>query len=111
DDTPSPSPSSNDDAPAQILVTKLEPRAPLDPAGFFQVRGYIVNRGSQPLHDLTVRLRRGDKLSSRSELAAAATDDQPATTVRVGETPVRAAEQNVAPGARTTFDVRIRVSQ
>jgi hypothetical protein len=112
DVTPAPtaSPSPNDDSPAQIIVTKLAPRAPQDPEEFFQVRGLIINRGSQPLHDLTVRLRRGEKLSSRSELATADAD-LPATPTRVGRTPVRALQQDLAPGARTEFDIRIRVSQ
>src|SRR4051812_4421164 len=45
------SPNPNDDAPAQILVTKLAPRAPTDPDEFLQVKGTITNRGSQPLHE------------------------------------------------------------
>ena len=106
--SPSPTTSPNDDAPAQILVTKLAPRAPLDPEGFFQVRGFVTNRGSQTLHELTVRLRRGEKLSSRDELATADTEP-PATETRVGRTPVRAAQQDLDPGARTSFDIRIRV--
>jgi hypothetical protein len=108
--TPTTSPSPNDDAPAQVIVTKLAPRAPMDPEEFFQVRGLIINRGSQTLHDLTVRLRRGEKLSSRSELATA-DEDLPATPTRVGRTPVRTLQQDLAPGARTEFDIRIRVSQ
>jgi hypothetical protein len=108
--SPSPSPSPNDDAPAQILITKLAPRAPLDPEGFFQVRGVLVNHGSETLHELTVRLRRGDKLSTRGELATA-DREEPLTPTRVGRTPVRAAVQDLAPGASTTFDIRIRVSQ
>ena len=112
-DTPSPQPSPPTDyadAPAQIIVTKLAPRAPLDLQDFFQVSGRIINRGTQPLHGLTVRLRRGDRLSTRGQLNAAETD-LPSTTVRVGRTPVRAAVQDLAPGASTTFDIRVRVSQ
>jgi hypothetical protein len=106
----SPGPSANDDAPAQLLITTLAPRAPADPAGFFQVRGYVTNRGSQPLHALTVRLRRGEKLSTRDQLTTA--DSEPPTTgTRVGRTPVRAAVQDLAPGATTTFDIRVRISQ
>lgn len=108
--SPAASPNVNDDAPAQVLVTKLAPRAPMDPDEFFQVRGYVVNRGSDTLHELTVRLRRGDVLQTRGELATA-DDELPATPTRVGRTPVRTAEQDLAPGARTTFDIRIRVSQ
>lgn len=111
---PTPSPSAtrsvNDDAPAQILVRKLAPRAPMDPAEFFQVTGTILNRGSQPLHELTVRLRRGERLASRGQLATADADP-PATGTRVGATPVRTAVQDLAPGASTTFDLRIRVSE
>ncbi len=111
---PSPAPTSgpaiNDDAPAQILIRLLAPRAPMDPAEFFQVTGSIVNRGSQPLHDLTVRLRRGEVLQTRGELATADTE-LPVTGTRVGRTPVRAAQQDLAPGASTTFDLRIRVAQ
>ena len=49
DPTPSPAASAvvNDDAPALVLVTKLAPRAPMDPDEFFQVKGTITNRGSQ----------------------------------------------------------------
>lgn len=105
----SPSPSPNDDAPAQVLITKLAPRAPLDPQGFFQVRGFVVNRGSQTLRGLTVRLRRGDKLSTRGELATA-DREPPATLTRIG-TPVRTAVSDLHPGASTTFDIRIRIRQ
>ena len=72
--TPAPSPSVNDDAPADVLVTKLAPRAPMDPEEFFQVKGTITNRGSQTLTDLKVRLRRGEVLKSRGELDLVAID-------------------------------------
>lgn len=109
DPSPSTSPS-NDDAPAQVLVSGLEPRAPMSSEGFFQVTGTIINRGSQPLHELTVRLRRGSVLTSRSQLAGA-DQDLPATPDRVGRTPVRTAVQDLAPGGKTTFDLRIRVAE
>lgn len=109
DPTPSPRASSDDDSPAQILVRSLEPRAPTDPEGFFQVTGTVTNRGSQPLHQLTVRLRRGEPLTTRGELATA-DEEPPATGTRVG-TPVRAAKQDLPPGGTTTFDIRIRVAQ
>ena len=108
--SPSATPSVNDDSPAQILITKLAPRAPMDPDEFFQVRGTVVNRGSEPLHELTVRLRRGERLSTRGELATA-DQEPPAATTRVGRTPVRTAAQDLAPGQSTTFDLRVRVSQ
>ncbi|GAC1439251.1 MAG: hypothetical protein NVSMB55_00040 [Mycobacteriales bacterium] len=107
---PSPTPSLNNESPAQVIVTTLAPRAPMDPGEFFRVAGSIVNRGSVPLHSLTVRLRRGDPLISRGQLAAADVDP-PATATRVGRTPVHATTSDLAPGASTTFDIRIRVSQ
>ncbi len=107
--TPQPSAvaSPNDDAPAKITITKLAPRAPLDDREFFQVSGQITNRGSEPLTDLQVRLKRGGVLKTRSELADADTDP-PSTGLRVG-TPVAAAAQALAPGASTSFDLRVRV--
>jgi hypothetical protein len=107
DPTPSPSASANDDAPAQILVTKLAPRAPTDPDEFFQVKGTVTNHGSQPLHELKVRLRRGEVLQSRGELDSA-DRDPPATSTRIG-TPVATGVTDLAPGATTTFDLRLRV--
>ena len=106
---PSPSPSAgpNDDAPAQVLVTKLAPRAPTDPEEFFQVRGTITNRGSQRLSEVKVRLRRGDVLQSRSELDIA-DREEPATPTLVG-TRVPAADETLDPGETTTFDLRLRV--
>ena len=103
----SPSPSPNDDAPAKVTVTKLAPRAPLDAREFFQVSGTITNRGSAPLSDLRVRLRRGAVLQTRSQLADADTDP-PSTGVRIG-TPVPPADRLLAPGQTTTFDLRVRV--
>ncbi|MCA1722495.1 MAG: DUF6049 family protein, partial [Actinobacteria bacterium] len=105
---PSPSPSPDDEAPAAVLVTKLAPRAPMDQDEFFQVKGTITNRGSRPLADVRVRLRRGEVIRSRPELDLA--DREPPTTgTRVGVS-VRAASDELAPGTSTTFDIRIRVS-
>ena len=109
--TPSSAPGPaavNDDAPAKVLVTKLAPRAPLDPQEFFQVSGRITNRGSEQLTDLKVRLRRGDVLQTRSQLEDA-DSEPPATGRRIG-TSVATAQTELAPGASTTFDIRIRVS-
>src|SRR4051794_11804312 len=103
----SPTAAPNDDAPADVLVTKLAPRAPTDPDEFFQVKGTITNRGSQPLHNLKVRLRRGEVLKTRGELDAA-DRDLPSTGTSVG-TPVPAAAEDLAPGEVTTFDLRLRV--
>ncbi len=109
--TPSPAgtatPRPNDDAPAKVTITKLAPRAPLDPDEFFQVGGRITNRGSAPMTHLQVRLKRGSVLQTRSQLAETDTDP-PSTNLRIG-TPVVPAQDSLAPGASTTFDVRIRV--
>ena len=106
--TPSPTPSANDDAPAQILVTKLAPRAPMDPDEFFQVKGTITNRGSQPLAGIRVQLRRGEALRTRGELATA--DQEEPSTGRLVGTRVAPEDEELAPGASTTFDVRVRVA-
>jgi hypothetical protein len=102
-----PSAPVNDDAPAQVLVTKLAPRAPMHPQEFFQVAGTVTNRGSRPLTGLVVRLRRGDVLQSRSQLATA--DREPPATSHVVGTPVDLPVPELAPGAKTTFDIRLRV--
>ena len=104
---PLPVAGPNDDAPAQVVITKLAPRAPMPADAFFQVAGTITNRGSQPLHELKVRLRRGQVLQSRSQLDLADTEP-PATGLRIGA-PIAAATADLPPGASTTFDLRLRV--
>ena len=105
--TPSPSIGPNDDAPAHVVISKLAPRAPMKPDEFFQVAGTITNRGSQTLHELKVRLRRGSVLQSRSQLDLADTEP-PATGIRIG-TSIPAAVADLPPGSSTTFDLRLRV--
>ena len=103
---PSPSPTQAPEAPLLVTVTDLLPRAPA-PGDAFEVMGSVTNTGDQPVSGITLRLRVGDRISSRSELHQADTD-RPPTERRAGtrlELP-----EPLAPGERTRFDLRTTVS-
>lgn len=112
-DSQPPSPSGTagpyNAAPVQVLVSTLEPRAPTSRTGFLQIAGSLVNRGSQPLTHLTVMLRRGEDITSRLQLQLSDTEP-PSTPFRIG-TPISPRSHDLAPGARTTFDLRIRLGR
>ncbi|SDP27374.1 hypothetical protein SAMN05660199_03545 [Klenkia soli] len=56
--------------PVQVTVTTLEPRT-VTPDSTIRVVGTLTNDGDDTITDVTVRLQRGDRLTSRQEL----TDD------------------------------------
>lgn len=102
---PTPSPTGVPEAPLQIRVTDLLPRAPR-PGNAFEVTGTVTNTGNTVVRTISVRLRVGDRIRTRSELLAADTDrpitlSRPATAV--------ALPRPLVPGARVRFDLRTTV--
>jgi len=91
----------NDEAPVRVDVRTLLPRAP-QPGGAFEVAGTLTNIGDKPISTLRVRLKLGSRIDNRTELHR---DDQdrPPASLAVEVTPVL---PQLAPGQRTTFDVR-----
>ena len=106
-DDPSPSPSPGAALPLRISVTTLAPRAPR-PGGLLQVTGTITNVGTQEVREVRLRLRVGDRINNRADLHAA--DAQRPPTVRRDGTSTDPVARDLAPGARTTFDLRTTVA-
>ena len=109
--TPSPrgaaAPDPADPAgPVSVEVTDLLPRAPASPEEPLQVTGVVVNRGTEPVEDLEVRLAVGAVLRSRSALALAEEDRRPAVP-RGPEASLGL--DRLAPGSSTSFDLRMPV--
>ena len=105
--TPTPSASPGDEeAPLQVRVQRLLPRAPA-PGQAFEVVGTLTNVGSQLAAGVRVQLRVGDRISTRGALHDA-DRDRPPTSRRVSADPART---DLAPGQTTTFDVRTTVAQ
>jgi hypothetical protein len=101
---PAPDDDSNDDSrPVEIRVGRFEPRT-LTPGATVTVTGTLVNSGSTPITDLSVRLQRGDVLTSRAELAALTQDPDPATTV---EPPFLEVPGELAAGAELEFSYNL----
>jgi len=93
----------NDEAPVAVDVSTLLPRAP-QVGGAFEVAGTLTNIGDKPVSALRVRLKLGSRIDNRTELDR--TDrDRPPTTFAVEVAPASA---ELAPGQRTTFDLRTR---
>ena len=96
---------TNEESPIAVLVTTLAPRALGAANSPVQVAGTLTNRGTAPIRLVAVRLRVGEAITNRSQLAAA--DREPPVTSRRGPTvPVA----DLAPGASATFDLRMLVS-
>ncbi|KQS66838.1 DUF6049 family protein [Modestobacter sp. Leaf380] len=62
-------PTSAGDRPVRVVVDTFEPRT-LVLGGTVAVSGTLVNDSDDTITDLSVRLQRGDRLSTRAELAA-----------------------------------------
>lgn len=88
----------------EVTVTDLRPRAPR-PGDDLQVVGSLRNPGTEPLTGLQLRVRSGERITTRGDLRQAAATP-PATRqvqVQVQTLP------DLAPGARTALDVRVPV--
>ena len=95
----------SDDNPVSVLVTTLAPRslgAGLSPV---QVAGTLTNHGSSAIRSVLVRLRVGEAITNRSQLAAA--DNEPSATTRRG--PVIAVN-DLGPGQTAAFDLQMTVA-
>lgn len=96
-----PTPSAGPEAPLQVVVTQLLPRA-LAAHGAVEVSGYLRNVGPTPVSSISVRLRVGERVRYRGELHDADTD-RPVTFTRLTERPAPAV---LAPGQTVPFDLR-----
>lgn len=104
---PTPSPSGlPPEAPLQVVVTELLPRAPL-PGDAFEVRGFVRNTGSQPVEGVFLRLRVGDVVTSRGGLHDA-DGDRPVTSTRK-DVFIHSEPDVLRPGAQGRFDLRTDV--
>ena len=94
------------ESPVVVEVRTLLPRAPRSEDELFQVAGRLVNCGEEALDALQVRLVVGGRVSTRSALRLAA-DEPVVGSRRLPATDAGSTE--LAPGASTGFDVRVRV--
>jgi hypothetical protein len=72
--------ASDPDRPVRIDVGRFEPRA-ITPGAVVTVTGTLTNTGGSTISDLSVRLQRGEVMTTRDELAAESRDADPSTTV------------------------------
>ena len=103
----SPGPGT-DDAPVEVLVSKLAPQFLSDPDQFVQVTGTLTNTGTATVTGLRLRLQVGDRLQSRGQLAQADSEPPPLSPVASA---VRPATEDLRPGASATFDLRLRARE
>src|SRR4051794_2488332 len=89
--------------PVRIDVGRFEPRA-VTPGALITVTGTLTNTGSSTVTDLSVRLQRGDVVTTREELAAVARDPGPSTAVLPDFQPV---DGELAPGRAREFSYTV----
>jgi hypothetical protein len=80
DDGAAPDDQTDPERPVRIDVGRFEPRT-ITPGAVVTVTGTLTNTGASTITDLSLRLQRGEGLTSRAELAAADRDPDPAATV------------------------------
>ena len=73
--------STDPDRPVRIDVGRFEPRT-VTPGAVVTVTGTLTNTAASTITDLSLRLQRGDGVTSRAELATLDRDHDPATTVQ-----------------------------
>jgi hypothetical protein len=97
--------AADPDRPVRIDVGRFEPRA-VTPGATITVTGTLTNTGGSTITDLSVRLQRGQVLTTRDELAAAGRDPEldPATTVLP---PFQDVPGELAPGGKLAFSYTI----
>ncbi|PRY38566.1 hypothetical protein LY71_12238 [Geodermatophilus tzadiensis] len=95
---PAPAPAA-DDRPVAVEVTRLDPRT-VAPGGTVTVEGRLTNTGTESLTDLTVRLQRGQVVTTRAELLATDADADPVTA---GTAPFATVTGELAPGDEVAF--------
>ncbi|MGB8652165.1 MAG: DUF6049 family protein [Mycobacteriales bacterium] len=106
DTTPTPTPAPED--PLQVRVTRLLPRAP-QPGDAIELFGTVRNTGDEPVTSVSMRLRLGDRITTRSGLHDADTD-RPVTSRRSGSV-VQLTATDLAPGQSAVFDIRTTVAR
>ncbi|MCW2599306.1 MAG: glycoprotein [Frankiales bacterium] len=102
---PTPAATQAPEAPLQLVVTSLLPRAP-QRHDAIEVTGYVKNVGSVKITGIEVRPRVGNVIQTRGGLHNADTD-RPYTSPR--EPSVTPVGTTLAPGAQTSFDLRTTV--
>lgn len=95
--------TSDPDRPVQLEISRFEPRT-VTPGSLITVTGTLTNTGTSTIDDLTVRLQRGDVLTSRAELVDFDTEGDPATSV---VPPFQALPGSLSPGE--TVELRYTV--
>lgn len=102
---PTPTPPAPED-PLQVVLGDVQPRA-LDPRGTLQVRGTLTNTGPTEVTDIQVRLRVGERITTRGALREADLE-RPVTSAR-NRTATAPTATSLAPGARATFVIEATV--
>ena len=105
DPTPTPSPLPPE-APLQVVVTTLLPRAP-QPGDAVEVQGFVKNLGATTVTDVSVRLKIGERITTRGGLHDA-DNDRPPTTSRP-KSSAAPESTSLEPGASSRFDIRTTV--
>ena len=95
--------ATDPDRPVRIDVGRFEPRA-VTPGALVTVTGTLTNTGSSAITDLSVRLQRGDVVTTRDELAAVSRDPDPSDTV---QPPFQAVPGELAAGGTLDFSYSV----
>ncbi len=94
---------ADQDRPVQIEVGRFEPRT-VTPGSTVTITGTLTNTGTEAIDHLSVRLQRGDVLTTRADLAGEDQDPDPATSVLPAFHPLRGA---LEPGGDLEFNYSI----
>ena len=95
--------ATDPERPVRIDVGRFEPRT-VTPGATVTVTGTLTNTGSGTITDLSVRLQRGDVVTTRAQLAALATEPDPATEA---EPPFLDVPGELAPGGELDFSYSV----
>jgi len=99
--------ASDPDRPVRIDVGRFEPRA-VTPGAVVTVTGTLTNTGGSTISDISLRLQRGEVLTTRDELAAENRDADPSSTVVAAFQDVPG---ELAPGGELEFSYAVAADE
>jgi hypothetical protein len=91
--------ADDSERPVHVVLGRLEPRT-VTPGAVLEVSGTLVNESDKTYRDLSVRLQRGDVLTTRAALATDVADPDDATAATTGFQPV---DGELDPGGSLPF--------
>nr|WP_244882996.1 DUF6049 family protein [Gordonia desulfuricans] len=95
---------------ARIVIDSLTPTMVTSTSGpTVSITGHVLNTSSRTIHDLSIRLERGDAVADADELRSALAGEHPPVAAASAFRPI-GSDDGLTPGAQVAFDLTVPLS-